>query len=162
MDLKKLKFHRAGDSYLLESKQSVTTSFRHYMNLAQLSGFSSLDTKAHPEEYTPLMFANRKDLRNRDIYEDDVIFIELDDIWGKNENVWKLCVVGYNEAAAAFGVYDLHPEYESLTFTAFNQIGSTCNAYRLGNLHIDKEAIDDMLGKIDKGKNPLEVLIYEI
>ena len=158
MDLKRLKFHRKGDNYFLESKQSVATSFRHYINLAQPSGFSDIDTTAHPEEYTPLLYVNRDDLRNNMLYEDDVVFIELPDIYEFEKKVWRLCVVGYNEDNAAFGVYDLDPEFEQLAFTAFNQISKDSSSFRLGNLHTDKEFIDKILGDIDNGALPGEVI----
>ena len=154
MNLKKIKFAKKGATYLRESKQSLATCFRHYINLAQPSGFSDIDTSAYPEEYTPLLFSNRKDLRGNELYEDDVIFIEIPDIFDIGKSVWKLCIVGYNEVAAAFGVYDLSPEFENLEFTAFNQLPLDVSAFLLGSLHTDKEFIDKMLAELDNGAHP--------
>lgn len=158
MNLRTLKFAKRGNDYLTESKQAIATAFRHYINLAQPSGFSDIDTTAHPEEYTPLLYVNRDDLRNNMLYEDDVVFIELPDIYEFEKKVWRLCVVGYNEDNAAFGVYDLDPEFEQLAFTAFNQISKDSSSFRLGNLHTDKEFIDKILGDIDSGVLPGEVI----
>lgn len=157
MDLRKIKFAKVGVSYLIESKQGIATCFRHYINLAQPSGFSDIDTSARPKEHIPLLYVSRKDMRGDELYEDDVIFIKLPDIYEIDNSIWKLCVVGYNEDAAAFGVYDLTPEFEQLKFVAFNQLSGCC-ALRLGNLHIDRQAIDELLDKIDKGGNIEELL----
>lgn len=82
----------------------------------------------------------------------------MPDIYEFEKKVWRLCVVGYNEDNAAFGVYDLDPEFEQLAFTAFNQISKDSSSLRLGNLHTDKEFIDKILGDIDNGVLPGEVI----
>ena len=156
MDLTKIKFVKVGEGYLVESKQGIATCFRHYINLAQPSGFSDIDTSASKRTF-PLLYVSRKDMRGDELYEDDVVFIELPDIYEFDKSIWKLCVVGYNEEAAAFGVYDLTPEFEQLEFVAFNQLSGCC-ALRLGNLHIDRQAIDELLDKIDKGGNIDELI----
>lgn len=158
MNLRTLKFAKKGNSYLTESKQAIATAFRHYINLAQPSGFSDINTAAHPEDYTPLLYVNRNDLKDNMLYEDDVVFIELPNIYELGKGVWRLCIVGYNEDSAAFGVYDLTPEFEELTFTAFNSLPKDVSSFRLGNLHTDKDFIDKIANGIDNGMLSGEVI----
>lgn len=159
MNLKKIKFHKEGNDFLTESKISIATSFRHYLNLPSEGAFSGIGPNS--QEYTPLMYAFRNDIKGREVYEEDVVFIQLPDIYSfiPKEYVWKLCVVGFDEDRAAFGVYDLEPEFESLEFTPFSELKEDVKMLRLGSRLFDMEKINKFLGLIDRSEMKIETFI---
>lgn len=99
----KIKFWDTERKIMLESNISCVTAFRNYLDVAAEPRFSDCNNQPEKNRYIPLLFTGAMDINNKEIWEDDTVLFDIEEI--KNEAVFQSsikCRIIYDVQQACF------------------------------------------------------------
>ncbi len=101
MKIDKIRFWDNERKIMLTSRVSCVTAFRNYLEVSSQPGFSSIDTYAQKEKYTPMIATGMVDKFCSEIWESDIVLYKPD---GYSTSI-EFEVV-YDECNACFGLFE--------------------------------------------------------
>lgn len=115
MNISKIRFWFTEQQCMLRTKVSCVSAFGHYLNVAQMPGFSDIDTTPHPEQYIPMVFTGITDRNEKEVWESDLVSFDFSGFIGNSPGCIIQCVVVYDETLAMFGLKPLEMSDNSAT-----------------------------------------------
>ena len=125
MNISRIRFWFTEQQCMLRTKVSCVSAFGHYLNVAQMPGFSDIDTTPHPEQYIPMIFTGITDRNEKEVWEGDLVSFDFSGFIGNSPGGLIQCVVVYDETLAMFGLKPLEVNDNSEFIASCDKYSST-------------------------------------